>query len=69
MKYQKEIKKNDYDVIIIGSGVAGLVTAAHFVSEGLSVLVLEQHLLQVVPQLCLNVKILYLKQAGIDFQE
>ena len=43
MKYQKEIKKNYYDVIVIGSGMAGLVTAANLVSEGLSVLVLEQH--------------------------
>ena len=43
MKYQKEIKKEYYDVIVIGSGMAGLVTAANLVSEGLSVLVLEQH--------------------------
>ncbi|MCD4673335.1 MAG: NAD(P)/FAD-dependent oxidoreductase, partial [Anaerolineaceae bacterium] len=43
MKYQKEIKKDRYDVIIIGSGMAGLVTAANLVSEGISVLVLEQH--------------------------
>ena len=43
MKYQKEIKKIFYDVVIIGSGMAGLVTAANLVSEGLSVLVLEQH--------------------------
>jgi len=43
MKYQKEIKKDYYDVVVIGSGMAGLVTAANLVSEGLSVLVLEQH--------------------------
>ena len=43
MKYQKEIKNSLYDVIVIGSGMAGLVTAANLVSEGLSVLVLEQH--------------------------
>ena len=43
MKYQKEIKKGQYDVIIIGSGIAGLVSAANLVSEGISVLVLEQH--------------------------
>ena len=43
MKYQKEINNDFYDVVIIGSGMAGLVTAANLVSEGLSVLVLEQH--------------------------
>ncbi len=43
MKYQKEIKTDIYDIIVIGSGMAGLVTAANLVSEGLSVLVLEQH--------------------------
>ncbi len=43
MKHQKEIKKDYYDVIVIGSGMAGLVTAANLVSKGLSVLVLEQH--------------------------
>ena len=43
MKYQKEIKADFYDVIVIGSGMAGLITAANLVSEGLSVLVLEQH--------------------------
>lgn len=43
MKYQKKIENDLYDVIIIGSGMAGLVTAANLVSEGLLVLVLEQH--------------------------
>jgi len=43
MKYQKAINKDSYDVVIIGSGMAGLVTAANLVAEGLSVLVLEQH--------------------------
>ena len=43
MKYQKEIKNSLYDVIVIGSGMSGLVTATNLVSEGLSVLVLEQH--------------------------
>ena len=43
MKYQKEIKADFYDVIVIGAGMAGLVTAVNLVSEGLSVLVLEQH--------------------------
>jgi len=45
MKYQKEIKQDFYDVVVIGSGMSGLVTAANLVSEGLSVLVLEQHYL------------------------
>jgi phytoene desaturase len=43
MNYQKEITKRRYEVIIIGSGIAGLVTAANLVSEGISALVLEQH--------------------------
>jgi len=43
MKYQKEINQDQYDVIIIGSGIAGLVTAVNLASEGISVLVLEQH--------------------------
>jgi len=43
MKYQKEILHNYYDVIVIGSGMAGLTTAANLIAEGFTVLVLEQH--------------------------
>jgi phytoene desaturase len=43
MKYQTEIARDFYDVIVIGSGMSGLTTAANLIAEGLSVLVLEQH--------------------------
>jgi len=43
MKYQRSITNDFYDVIVIGSGISGLTTAANLVAEGLSVLVLEQH--------------------------
>lgn len=43
MVYQKNIKKKDYDVIIIGSGISGLVCGTCLASGGVSVLVLEQH--------------------------
>jgi len=43
MAYSKNISKDVYDVIIIGSGMAGLSCGANLASAGLSVLVLEQH--------------------------
>lgn len=43
MKYEKKMQKSSYDVVIIGSGMAGLVAGALLAHEGLSVLVLEQH--------------------------
>ncbi|MEN6348676.1 MAG: NAD(P)/FAD-dependent oxidoreductase [Syntrophomonas sp.] len=43
MVYTKQIARDYYDVIIIGSGMAGLSCAANLVARGLSVLVLEQH--------------------------
>ncbi len=33
----------DYDVVVIGAGMAGLSAAAHLAAQGLQVLVLEQH--------------------------
>jgi len=43
MKYQKQFQSSSYDVIVIGSGISGLVCGANLIYEGLSVLVLEQH--------------------------
>ena len=37
------MKKKDYDVIVIGSGLGGLVCAAKLCKEGKKVLVIEQH--------------------------
>ena len=42
-KYSKEIAKDSYDVIIIGSGISGLCSAALLAMEGKSILVLEKH--------------------------
>ena len=42
-KYSKEIIKDRYDVIIIGSGISGLCSAALLAMEGKSVLLLEKH--------------------------
>ncbi|MEQ8223545.1 MAG: NAD(P)/FAD-dependent oxidoreductase [Candidatus Eremiobacterota bacterium] len=41
--YEKTVKKDSYDVIIIGSGMAGLACGVHLAEKGLSVLVIEQH--------------------------
>ena len=42
-KYSKEIIKDYYDVIVIGSGISGLCAAALLAMEGKSVLILEKH--------------------------
>ena len=39
------MKINDYDVIVIGSGIGGLVTATQLVAKGAKVLVLESYLI------------------------
>ena len=36
-------RDTDYDVIVIGGGMGGLSTAAHLLSKGMTVLLLEQH--------------------------
>ena len=36
-------KTNDWDSIVIGSGIGGLVTASQLASKGAKVLVLEQY--------------------------
>lgn len=43
MKYQREIKKTRYDVVVVGAGISGLICAVDLARSGLSVLVLEQH--------------------------
>lgn len=40
-----EIKSPDYDVIVIGSGIGGLVTATQLAAKGVQVLVLEGYLI------------------------
>ena len=42
-KYSSEIIKDQYDVIIIGSGISGLCCAALLGMQGKSVLILEKH--------------------------
>ena len=42
-KYSKEKTKENYDVIIIGSGISGLCSAALLSMEGKKVLLLEKH--------------------------
>jgi len=42
-KYSKDTIKDHYDVIIIGSGISGLCSAALLAMEGKSVLLLEKH--------------------------
>ena len=42
-KYSKDIIKDHYDAIIIGSGMSGLTSAALLAMEGKSVLILEKH--------------------------
>lgn len=38
-------QRNDYDVIVIGSGIGGLVTATQLAAKGIKVLVLERYLI------------------------
>ena len=42
-KYRKDKLNDNYDVIIIGSGISGLCSAALLSMEGKKVLVLEKH--------------------------
>ena len=40
---EKPVAAPQYDVIIVGGGMAGLSSGAHLASKGLKVLLLEQH--------------------------
>lgn len=39
----KGLKRNEYDVIIIGSGIGGLISGCYLIKEGLKVLIIEQN--------------------------
>ena len=39
----KGLKKDQYDVIIIGAGIGGLVCGCYLAKAGLKVLIVEQH--------------------------
>ena len=41
-----ELKKENFDAIIIGSGIGGLVTASQLAAKGAQVLVLEKYIIQ-----------------------
>jgi phytoene desaturase len=43
MKTSQQIQRDQYDAVIIGSGMAGLVCATRLTQAGLKVMVLEQH--------------------------
>ena len=49
MNYSKNIKmksnKENFDAIIIGSGIGGLVTASQLAAKGAQVLVLEKYII------------------------
>ena len=40
-----ELNKENFDAIIIGSGIGGLVTASQLVAKGAQVLVLEKYII------------------------
>ena len=40
-----ELNKENFDAIIIGSGIGGLVTASQLASKGAKVLVLEKYII------------------------
>ncbi len=43
MRFHEEAARDDYDVVVIGSGLGGLVSAALLAREGRRVLVVERH--------------------------
>lgn len=43
MRFQRESKRDAYDVIVVGSGIGGLTAAALLARTGRSVLVVERH--------------------------
>ena len=43
-----EFSKENFDAIIIGSGIGGLVTASQLAAKGARVLVLEKYILSLI---------------------
>jgi len=53
-----ELNKENFDAIIIGSGIGGLVTASQLVAKGAQVLVLENILFQAGVEALLKEKVI-----------
>ena len=66
-KYRKDKLKDNYDVIIIGSGISGLCSAALLSMEGKKVLVLKKHLTETYSHIRANNKVMV--QSVINYTE
>lgn len=51
---------NQYDAIVIGSGIGGLVTATQLAAKGAKVLVLESYLIPGAARVILNERVIVL---------